>query len=606
MLQLLGFTDWLVFGAITICLIVSGIWAGSQKKNAEDYFMAGRTLRWWSVAGSIYGANVSLSQIIGMLGIGYSIGFAQSHYEILAIPAIIFLCYVFIPVYRQRGVFTLSAYLEYRYSAGARLLYSICIIGIILILLVGGFYIGSRQLGLLFTSGNFTFTYLQGIICIALLSCSLICWGGMQSLVITENMISLLMVSSLVLVGWLTLSRTEIGGLWGLMQLDNSAAGLHKMKLYLPSNHPDLPWTGVCSGLLVLQGFFWTTNQFEVQRVLSAQTNRDAQLGVLAAGFLKLTIPFFSIAAGVAAAYLFKNSWHLEGVQPDDAFVVLMSKVVPPGYGLFGWILAGLTAAIFSSIYSMLNAASTLLTVDIFQKYFYPSASDRQLVTAGRWFVICLTALAAVLAYYTFTPTSGGNFFLVLSKNSSYLKPGIVSIFFMGVCFKKIHPGSAVTVLLVSPFLSWAVEYTYDNYFSSIVILRTYLGVHLNFLHRVMIVFIGCILLQWVLSCWLHRRQSSTHIVNDMDVMHATSKILPPLSIFIAGHLFLLYLIYLGVTPTSISVVAAGFTAAVFARLGFLSSKKNNTLPPHSFIFSTYMYAGLLGGITVWILYYFS
>ncbi|MBU3744414.1 MAG: sodium:solute symporter, partial [Sediminibacterium sp.] len=391
MLQLLGYTDWLVFAVLTIFLIVSGILAGRQKKNAEDYFMAGRTLRWWSVAGSIYGANVSLSQIIGMLGIGYSIGFAQSHYEILAIPAIILLCYVFIPVYRQRGVFTLSAYLEHRYTAGARLLYSICIIGIILILLVGGLYIGSRQLGLLFTAGNFTFTYLQGIICIALLSCCLICWGGMQSLVVTENIISILMVSSLVLVGWLTLSRTEIGGLWGLVQLDNSTAGLHKMTLYLPSNHPDLPWTGVGSGLLVLQGFFWTTNQFEVQRVLSAKTNRDAQLGALAAGFLKLTIPFFSIAAGVAAAYLFKNTWHLEGVQPDDAFLVLMSKVVPAGYGLFGWILAGLTAAIFSSIYSMLNAASTLLTVDIYQKYFYPSATDNQLVWAGRWFVISLT-----------------------------------------------------------------------------------------------------------------------------------------------------------------------------------------------------------------------
>ena len=91
MLQLLGYTDWLVFAVLTLYLVGSGIWAGRKKKNAEDYFMAGRTLRWWSVAGSIYGANVSLSQIIGMLGIGYSIGFAQSHYEILAIPANIFL-----------------------------------------------------------------------------------------------------------------------------------------------------------------------------------------------------------------------------------------------------------------------------------------------------------------------------------------------------------------------------------------------------------------------------------------------------------------------------------------------------------------------------------
>ena len=606
MLQMLKYSDWLVFAVLMIFLIGSGIWAGRQKKNAEDYFMSGRTLRWWSVAGSIYGANVSLSQIIGMLGIGYSIGFAQSHYEILAIPAIIFLCYVFIPVYRQRGVFTLSAYLEHRYSTGARLLYSICIIGIILILLVGGLYIGSRQLGLLFNAGNFTFTYLQGIICIALLSCCIICWGGMQSLVVTENIISILMVSALVLVGWLTLSREEIGGFTGLLQLDSSAAGQHKMNLYLHSNHPDLPWTGVFSGLLVLQGFFWTTNQFEVQRVLSAKTNRDAQLGALAAGFLKLTIPFFSIAAGVAASYLFKSSWHLEGVLPDDAFVMLVSKVVPPGYGLFGWILAGLTAAIFSSIYSMLNAASTLLTVDIFQKYFYPAATDRQLVMAGRWFVIGLTTLAALLAYTTFTPTSGGNFFLMLSKNSSYLKPGIVTVFFMGVCFKKIHPSSAVAVLLVSPILSWAVEFAYDDYLSRIPLIRNYFGVHLNFLHRVMIVFIGCVVLQLVLSYWLHRNRPSAIIVNAMDVMGSAKKIILPLSIFLIGHLFFLILIYNGITAASLSGVAAVFTAAIFVGRFLFSTMKASTKLLQSFLESTDLYAGLLSGITVWILYFFS
>lgn len=606
MLQLLGLTDWLVFAVLLTFLVGAGVWAGRQKKDADDYFMAGRTLRWWSVAGSIYGANVSLSQIIGMLGIGYSIGFAQSHYEILAIPAIIFLCYVFIPVYRQRGVFTLSAYLEHRYNSGARLIYSVCIIGIILILLVGGLYIGSRQLGLLFTAGNFTFSYWQGILCIAIISCCLICWGGMRSLVVSENIISILMVSSLMIVGWLTLSREEIGGLSGLLQLDSSAAGQHKMNLYLPSNHPDLPWTGVFSGLLVLQGFFWTTNQFEVQRVLSAKTNRDAQLGAIAAGFLKLTIPFFSIAAGVAAAYLFKNSWHLEGVQPDDAFLVLMSKVVPSGYGLFGWILAGLTAAIFSSIYSMLNAASTLLTVDIYQQYFHRSATDKQLVFAGRWFVVVLSAIAALLAYITFTPTSGGNFFLVLSKNSSYLKPGIVTVFFMGVCFKKIHPSSAVAVLLISPLLSWAVEYTYDSYFSSMPVLHKYLGDHLNFLHRVMIVFIGCVLLQFLLSYWLHKKQPVIHPTNDMDVMKSAKKMLLPISLFLVGQLFFGYLISRGVSAASLSWPAALFTAAIFAAIRFFSTRSKAAPSGQHFLFSTDFYAALLGAVTIWILYYFS
>lgn len=606
MLQLLGLADWIVFSSLTCLLVFCGFWAGRKKKNAEEYFMAGRTLRWWSVAGSIYGANVSLSQIIGMLGIGYSIGFAQSHYEILAIPAIILLCYVFIPVYRQRGVFTLSAYLAHRYDNPARLIYSISIIGIILILLVGGLYIGSRQLGLLFTTEQYQFGYLQGILCIAIISCLLIWWGGMSSLVITENIISILMVSSLVLVGWLTLSREEIGGLTGLLELDQGIGGQHKMRLYLPAQHPDLPWTGVFSGLLVLQGFFWTTNQFEVQRVLSARSDRDAQLGALAAGLLKLTIPFFSIAAGVAAAYLFKNAWHLEGVQPDDAFLVLMSKVVPSGTGLYGWILAGLTAAIFSSIYSMLNAASTLLTVDVYQQYIHRDATDRQLVWAGRWAVVLLTALAALLAYLTFTPTSGGNFFLALSKNTSYLKPGIVAVFFWGVVSRKIHPASAVPVLIMSPLLSALVEWGYVYIIDAFPIIRSYFGAQLNFMHRVMVVFVGCVILQWSISRRINRKEGKLFVVNSLDVLPASHQLIRPILFFVVMQLFFLLLIQWVWSPQVVAWPAALGTFLLFAPSALRKVIPDANADIKTVHPSVHWFAGILSGITVWILYYFS
>ena len=605
MLQLLGPIDWLVFGALVLLLIAGGVWAGRKKKNAEEYFMAGRSLRWWSVAGSIYGANVSLSQIIGMLGIGYSIGFAQSHYEILAIPAILLLCYIFIPVYRRRGVFTLSAYLAHRYGATARLIYSLFIIGIILILLVGGLYIGSRQLGLLFNTAQFHFSYLQGIVLIAIISCCLIVWGGMSSLVVTENIISLLMVSSLILVGWFTLSREEIGGLTGLLQLDKGVAGQNKMTLYLPSHHPDLPWTGVFSGLLVLQGFFWTTNQFEVQRVLSARTNRDAQLGALLAGMLKLTIPFFSIAAGVAAAYLFRNTWHLEGVKPDDAFLILMTKVVPAGSGLYGWILAGLTAAIFSSIYSMLNAASTLITVDVYQQYVHKAASDQQMVRAGRWSVVVLTALAALLAFFTFTPTSSGNFFLELSRNTSYLKPGIVAIFFWGVISRKIHPASAVPVLILSPILSVGVELVYAVASNSFPTLQATFGANLNFMHRVMVVFIGCVVLQWLISRRLNVMKGGPPAVDTMDVLSLNNSWWKPLAWFVLIQVIGCLSIQWGMKATWVA-----WPAAVGTFLLFIPSLLNLEQTPAAESENTtgksvHLFAGLLSAVTIWILYYF-
>jgi len=606
MLQLLEAADWLVFSCLTILVVVIGAWAGRKKKSAEEYFMAGRSLRWWSVAGSIYGANVSLSQIIGMLGIGYSIGFAQSHYEILAIPAILLLCYIFIPVYRRRGVFTLSAYLAHRYDKNARLIYSISIIGIILILLVGGLYIGSRQLGLLFNTAQFHFSYLQGILLIAFISCWLIVWGGMSSLVVTENIISLLMVSSLILVGWFTLSREEIGGLFGLLELDRGLDGQNKMTLYLPSHHPDLPWTGVFSGLLVLQGFFWTTNQFEVQRVLSARTNRDAQLGALFAGMLKLTIPFFSIAAGVAAAYLFRHTWHLEGVQPDDAFLLLMSKVIPPGNGLFGLILAGLTAAIFSSIYSMLNAASTLITVDIYKEYLHRNATDREMVKAGRISVLVITAIAACLAYLTFTPTSGGNFFLQLSKNTSYLKPGIVAIFFWGVISRRIHPGSAIPILILSPILSVAIELIYSNTSKSFPAVQDYFGAELNFMHRVMLVFLACIFLQWLISRHLNRIKGEPPTVDGLDVLTAGVNWLKPIGWFILIQMIGCLSVFLGIKADGVAWPMALVTFLLFIP----SVIKKQTLGPdvreNEVSKSVHVFAGLLSAVTIWILYYFA
>ena len=161
MIGLMSAPDLLVFLVCIFLLVIAGIFSIRKNRSASGYFMADRNLPWWSVAGSIYATNVSLAQIIGMLGIGYSIGFAQSHYEFLAIPAILLLVHVFIPAYRKKEVFTLSEFLGRRYNETARMLYTLIIIAVIIILLVGGLYIGSRQLGLLFSGTSFQPSYLQ-------------------------------------------------------------------------------------------------------------------------------------------------------------------------------------------------------------------------------------------------------------------------------------------------------------------------------------------------------------------------------------------------------------------------------------------------------------
>jgi SSS family solute:Na+ symporter len=580
--------DLFVFIACLLVLVWAGVRSSGGENSASGYFMADRDLPWWSVAGSIYGTNVSLSQIIGMLGIGYSIGFAQSHYELLAIPAILMLCHVFIPAYRKKKAFTLSEYLGDRYNETARMLYTVVIIAVILILLVGGLYIGSRQLGLLFKGTVLAPSYLQGIILIACIACILVFYGGMRAVVRAENIITVLMVIAVVTVGLCTLSQPEIGGLSGLLKLDASARGFNKMNLYLPSNHPDLPWTGVFSGLLVLHGFFWTTNQFEVQRVLAARSERDAQLGAIAAGFLKLTIPFFSISAGVAAAYLFTYTYGMKGIKPDDAFVFLMEKVVPRGYGLVGLIMAGFLGAIFSSIYSMLNSLSTITAMDVYKRYMHTGAGDERLVAVGKASVVVACLLAVLMAWWSFDPRSDGNFFLVLSRNTSYLKPGVVSAFLLGVMWKRVHPYSAAAAILAAPLLSVGVEWLYDGWLSGYSWWRSLFGERLNFMHRVFVVFLLCLALQIAMTL---RLGSSW----DRDAGLLGNSIgMKRLLFFLSLQAVMLALIFgFGMEARTLAFPAA---------MGSLAILFN----PRDADRAVMLSGSLLMSVTTWVLYYFS
>ena len=462
MLQSLSTVDLIVVIGLIAFLVISSMYSSFKKKNADTYFMAGHSLRWWSVAGSIFGTNIHAQQIIGMMGIGYSIGFAQSHYEVWAIPAILVLTYVFIPIYRKRNFFTLSQFLESRFSAHARLAYTILMISFIMIQLIGGFYIGSRTLGLLTDGTTFELSYLNGVLIIAFITIIFTVFGGMESVVIADNILTVIMILAVVLMGTLTYMQPEIGGFSNLLKLDS--AGANKMHLYLPSNHPKLPWPGIFTGLTILNLFYWTTNQYQVQRVLAAATERDAKLGSIAAGYLKLIIPFFSIGAGVAAYYLFKARYGEGVIKPDDTFLTLLKTVVPSGYGFIGLILAGLTAAIFSAIYSMMNSVSTMMAYDVYKKYLRPAADDSSTVRFGQIMVTVMCMIAVVLAMVTFDPNSSDNFFLKIANQTSYIKPGLVIVFFWGILWHKTNPLAAVIALLGCPFIGFTCDYIYANF----------------------------------------------------------------------------------------------------------------------------------------------
>jgi SSS family solute:Na+ symporter len=597
MLQSLSLVDSIVVVLLLLFLVVASLYSSFKKKNAEAYFMAGRSLKWYSVAGSIFGTNIHAQQLIGMMGIGYSIGFVQSHYEVWAVPAILVLAYIFIPLYRKRQFFTLSQFLESRYNAHARLAYTIVMITFIMIQLIGGFYIGSRTLGLLLGGSSFEITYWQGIMIIAGITVLFTVLGGMESVVIADNILTVIMIIAVVLMGTLVYMQPEIGGFSGLLALD--AAGAQKMHLYLPSNHPKLPWLGIFTGLTILNFFYWTTNQYQVQRILAAETDRDARLGSIAAGFLKLLIPFFSIGAGTAAFYLFKIRYGADSIKPDDTFLTLLKTVVPMGYGFVGLILAGLMCAIFSAIYSMMNSVSTMMAFDIYKKYLHPTATDKWVVRFGQGFVFVMCAIAAVLAFVTFDPNSSDNFFLRIANQTSYIKPGLVVVFFWGILWRKTHPTAAVVALLGSPLVGLFCDYLYANVLTNIGWVRDTFGVTLNFLYRVFAITVLDSLVLVAISLFLNKKQPLSKEAESLTIEFGGIR----RAIFRAAliHIPMIGLVLCQVlSPQIAALPAALLTLLLF--IWYWKKTDNERLFYQSDVF----YAGVLTGSMVFIMYYFA
>lgn len=611
MLSQLETIDIVVLVLMLAIMPTAGILVALRKKNAEDYFLAGRSIRWWTVAGSVFGTNISSFHLIGMLGIGYSIGFVQAHYEIV-FPAILLLCFVFLASYRRLEVFTLSQYLEVRYNATARLIYTILLVLIILVQLVGAFYVGSITLQWLFGGSSFEISYLTGLLLIGAVTCSYTIWGGMESIVITDTIQTLMMLTAGFAVAYFTLSQPEIGGFSGLLTLDGAVPReAQKMHLYLPANHPNLPWTGIFTGLMLQHCFNFTTNQFLVQRVLAASSDDDARKGIIASGFLKLTIPFFSISAGVAAYYLFQARFgDTADFNSDNAFLKLVETVIPPGVGLTGMILAGLTAATFSSVDSMMNAATTLLTLDVYQKYITPNATDRQILRFGRLTIVAMVFASIGIALFTYTPDRSNNFFLKVSSQLSYFTPGIMVAFFMGVMWKRASAKAAVAALVLAPVYGLLVEWIYNDGLAQIPAVVAVFGEKLNFMHRVFLTFVLSVATLVGLSLTLYPNANFDGF-DKLRVEVKAGELFRAIGLFLAIQAVFISLIFVGgLSPKSV----AGWAALVTFSLFFFYRDKAPASQPNELVRAgtgpiwqdNHLWAGLLTALSVGVLYYFA
>jgi SSS family solute:Na+ symporter len=611
---LLTTVDVVIFFGSLIAVMGIGLWAGRKEDTSADYYLAGKTTRWWGVAGSIFGSNVSANHVIGFVGLGFSVGFAQSHFEITAIAGLLLLCYGFLPMYRKLNLYTLSQYLSRRYDDRSCVLYAlIMVVVMVIIQMVPGFYIGSRSLNILLQGGPGEIDpawYKLGIVLMALVTGTYTILGGLKAVIVTDVIQSMLLLVAGLTVAAIAFAQPEVGGWSGMAAMDAAASGAGKLHLYRPTNDPDLPWTGMLTGLLVLHFYYWGTNQFIVQRALSARSDRDARLGIIAAGFFKLLIPFFSIGTGIAAFYLFQKRGMV--VAQDAVFTTLLTELVAPiGWGILGLVAAGMIGAILSSLDSMMNSSATIVTFDLYQRYVNPQASEKRLVWVGRVCVVAFIAGAAFLTIFTMDPNSEESFFLQIVDHQSRLVVGVVVAFALGMMWQRATAAGALAAILSGVAFSYAVPPLYKTFVGVDSAIANLFGRELNFLHTVAVVAVLCVVVQVIVSLLTQpdREKSKLTWVGMGIVKASTLKAFWLLCCVSLVLYAILAVAMVGqwLSPTSSAWLAAVWTWAVFvvAAVRGTRAEGNARLSIFALARQDRFWAGLLAAAAVFMMYYF-
>jgi len=431
--MILHWFDISLFLLFILTVVVFSMYKSRHEKNTEDYFLAGRGLKWYVIGFSIVAANISTEQFVGMSGQSAgNIGLAVSGYQLLGAVAIIFVALFFLPRFLRAGIYTMPEYLEYRYNAGARgimALYTLII------------YVAVTITAVLYSGGLTLYTIFgikltHAVWMIGAVAALYTAWGGLKAVAWAD----LLQGSGLLIGGLVTmiLGFIAVGGIGPF--LEGSADRLH---MILPADHPELPWTVLLIGLWIPNFYYCGLNQFIVQRTLAARSLRQGQLGIIFAASLWLLVPFAIVFPGIMAVQLYGKNL----ATPDQAYPLLIRELIPSG--VRGLLFAALAGAVISSLASMLNSASTIFTMDLVKRHWKKEASQKFLLTTGRSATLTFVLAGCLLAPQLNDPKFGG-VFTYIQEFQGYISPGILAAFVFGFIFKKAPPMAGVTALILS------------------------------------------------------------------------------------------------------------------------------------------------------------
>ncbi len=432
----ISFIDILVIIAYILGIVFIGLWFSRKKnKTSKGYFLAGKSLTWGVIGASLFASNISTVHLVGLSESGFIDGIVWGNFEWFSAFELIILAFIFVPFYLRTKITTLPEFLEKRYDSRSRVILAIFSIMAALFMHIGvSFYAGAVVF-----EEIFGLNILVSIIIIAIATGIYTIIGGLTSVVITESVQTVILILGSLTITLLAVFKLPEVGIHSYEALKEVVDPDRLKAVSFDTGKKGFTFLDMLFGHLVLGIWYWCTDQTIVQRVLGAKSEKQAKLGALFAGFLKILPVFIMVVPGILAFALFKEDI---GEDTKSVLPIMIMKLMP--IGLKGLMIAALLAAVMSSVAAALNSCSTLIVYDIFNK-LKPGLSDKVNIKIGR-----ITGIVVLLLAVIWSPFLGdlGSIFALINQMFSIFAPSIVTVFLWGILTKKGTANAAFWTLL--------------------------------------------------------------------------------------------------------------------------------------------------------------
>lgn len=437
----------ITFLAFTLLVALISYWyvRGTDETTSDGYFLGGRSLTAGVIAGSLLLTNLSTEQIVGLNGQAYEQGILVMAWETLAALAMVITAIFLLPRYLSMGLTTIPQFLANRYDTMTKTLTSILFLsGYVVILLPIVLYSGSLAIITMFDIPNalgisFNAALWLGVWSLGIVGSVYAIFGGLKAVAISDTVNAIGLLIGGLMIPVLGLMMIGDGNIWSGIDILYESAPDHFVSIGSPDSY--VPFSTIFTGMMLVQLFYWGTNQAIIQRALAAKNLKEGQKGLLLAAFIKVLGPVIVVLPGIIAYYYFGDSLEI----PDQAYPMLVNKVLPPAF--VGFFVAVLFGAIISSFNSALNSSVTLFGIDIYQQHFNPEASEREIVKKGKVFGIFLAILSMFIAPFIANAPSG-LFGYLQEVNGAYSIP-ILTIIIVGYTTKHV-PAIAAKISIIS------------------------------------------------------------------------------------------------------------------------------------------------------------